>query len=318
MLETLAAFGIFAIAATLLFVAVVNAARWNGALAERQSSDNELEGLAARLESEEDSAWAIFTPPSDGHELDFFVRDARSRAHFWAYRYDAVSQTLQRLAYASPGGTAVRDGPPLTGITAFLAQTYPITALGDSASPVYSNLYANAALTPAAMRFGFTGHPEIAGGNQITYVRVATKYSVRELQLSTQTAPSGFTVVLRYTPAPSPAPSSRLSAAIASSQVFGRWQDCPDPSKDCSNAEWPQYHWTKTITTRYYASSDNGYSWTPVNSIETDETGVSGPTGGDLPSATCDIPAPADFARACSPDWLPAAPPGTAGLDLTP
>jgi prepilin-type N-terminal cleavage/methylation domain-containing protein len=317
LLEVLAALGAFSVAALFLLAAVASVAHWNAALAERQSSEAELGGLADRLESEEDSAWAIFTPYSDGRELDFFMRDARSRAHFWAYRYDSSAQTLQRVVYASPDAAAIADGPPLTGVVSFFAQTYPVTALQDSASPLFSELYASAALTPATVGFGFADRPGIAGGNQITYVRVATRHSVRALALATQTAPSGFTIVLRYTPAPSPAASARLTAVIATSDVVGHWQDCPDRS-NCSNAEWPQYHWTQTVTSAYYQSFDGGSSWSQFDSLKTSDTGISGPTGGDLPVIPCEIATPADFTQACTPEWLPAAPPGTAGMSSIP
>lgn len=313
----LAALGAFTIIGLFLFAAVTGTMRWSTVLSERESSESELGGFADRLESEEDSAWAIFTPDAGGRELHFFMRDSRSRAHFWAYRYDAAAQTLQRLLYASPGDTMAADGPPLTGVVSFFAKTFPVTALQDPASPVYTPLYSNASLTPATVPF-IVENTSIAGGNQVTYVRIATTHSIRVLALTTQTAPSGFTVVLRYTPRPSLSPAGALTAAIATSQVSGRWYDCPDRTKDCSNAEWPQYRWTQTITSQYYRSVDGGYSWSQFDSAQTANAGISGPTGGDLPSIPCDAGIQADFTRACTPDWIPAAPPGTAGMDLTP
>jgi prepilin-type N-terminal cleavage/methylation domain-containing protein len=325
LLETLLALGVMSAIALFLLSAITNVLRWNAALAEREGSEASLSALTDRMQAEEDSAWAIFTPPrdvygksnSDGHELDFFMRDAQNRAHFWAYCYDQNGRSLQRLVYSAPGASAISDGAPARGISAFFARTYPVTALADSSSPVYSSLYQNATLHAAAVRFGFADQPWIAGGNQITYVRFETHQSARALQLSTQTAPSGFTIALRYTPSPGPTALARLTALVATAQLSGHWQDCPDRTKDCSNAEWPQYHWSQTTTSRYYESFDGGYDWTLFDSTKTVDTGISGPIGGDVPSVPCGVDSTADYVRACSADWSPAAPPGTAGMLLT-
>ncbi len=310
--------------ALFLLSAITNVLHWNAALAQRAGAEATLSALTDRLEAEEDSAWAIFTPPQDvhgksnldGHELDFFIRDAQKRAHFWAYCYDQSAQTLQRLVYPAPGAAAIADGAPAR-VSGFFAHTYPLSALQDSNSPVYSSLYQNATLHAATVHFGFAQQPWIAGGNQITYVRVETQQAVRALQLSTQTAPSGFTIVLRYTPSPSPIARAQLTALVATAQVSGYWRDCPDRTKACSNAEWPQYHWTQTTTTRYYESFDGGYDWTLFNIDKASVGGISGPTGGDVPTSSCNVNSSADYIRACSADWSPAAPPGTAGMTLT-
>jgi hypothetical protein len=196
----------------------------------------------------------------------------------------------------------------------FVAQTYSITALQDSSTPIYSDLYKDAALQPATVRFGYADRPWIAGGNQITYVRIEALQSARILELSTQTAPSGFTVVLLYTPSPSPAALATLSALIQTSKVSGFWRNCPGQIRSCSNADWPQYHWTQTTTSAYYQSTDGGYAWTLSNSSQQIDTGISSPTGGDLPSVSCPPDSSADYVYACSAGWKPSAPPGTAGL----
>ncbi len=145
-------------------------------------------------------------PNDDGHELDFFTRDGANQSYFWAYNYDAASKTLTRYLYSQPGGTAVFD-EAYTGITKFYAHTYPVTALQDKSSKIYCPLYDNAQLVPGAVRFYGPSHPDIAGGNQITYVRLEAPTNVEDMQLTTATAPSGFTVVLQYTPNPSPSAS---------------------------------------------------------------------------------------------------------------
>ena len=286
-------------------------------------AETAIGSLADRLEAEEDSAWSIFTPPldtsgssnADGHEVDFFFRDAQNRAHFIAYSYDKTEHRVQRLVYAKPGGIPAPDGAPVSGIDEFLAQTYPVTALQDPGSLVYSELYRSAELHPAQVRFDRT-QPWLVGGNQITFVRLVSAHITREFQLSTQTAPSGFTIVLRYTPAPSNTPQDRVTAAIVTAQVIGHWEDCPSHAA-CSNAEWPKYFWAQTTISQYYESYDGGYSWALFDTETGRDTGTSGPTGGDLPPPCQAMPA-AGYMRVCSPDWTPAAPPGIAGMQITP
>ena len=212
LLETAVAVALAALACVFTLRLVSSALHW-GAIAQQRNADAASAGeLVDRWRIEEDSAWAIFTPPSDvrgssnadGHELDFFTRDGKNRSYFWSYTYDAASQTLTRYLYASPGAAPLKD-ETYAGVTAFTARTYPVTALQDSSTPVYSALYANATLQPGAVRFYPAIAPWIAGGNQITYVRIETASQLREMQLSTQTAPSGFTIVLSYTPAPAAA-----------------------------------------------------------------------------------------------------------------
>ena len=317
------ALGAMTALAFFLLSATGGVLHWNTMLAVRERAEATIAALSDRLEAEEDSAWAIFTPPidvlgqsnADHHELDFFTRDAQSRAYFWAYRYDAAAHSLQRYLYASSGASPVADGPPLTGITNFVAQTYPVTALQDSNTPVYSALFKDAALQPATVRFGYADRPWIAGGNQITYVRIETVQSARVLDLSTQTAPSGFTVVLLYTPSPSPSPIviTTRSALIQTMKVLGYWQSCPGVIRGCSNADWPQYHWTQTITSNYYQSTDGGYSWSLSNSSQQTDSGISTPTGGDVPMVSCPPDSSTDYVYACA-AWKPSAPPGIAGL----
>lgn len=322
LIETVVAFAVVATIGFFVLAAIASAFRWNASLAARRATETATASLADRLEAEEDSAWAIFTPPSDaygspnadGHELDFFIRDARNRAHFWAYRYDKGNRSLQRLLYAKSGEAPIADGPSLENVDDFFTRTYPVTALQDSASPVYSPLYSGATLHPAEMRFD-PAQPWIAGGNQITYVRVRSAQSARELQLFTQTAPSGFTIVLRYTPSPSATPSpGRVTAAIVQAQVIGHWEDCPGHA-NCSIAEWPKYQWSQTTTSRNYESSDGGYTWSLFDTQQRTDTGITGPTGGDVP-VPCEAVA-ADYVRLCSPDWAPTAPPGTTGMDFS-
>jgi len=323
LLETAVALAVVTVAGVFVVAAVAASFRWNAAVARRSASETSIASLADRLEADANSAWAVFTPPvdvygsanDDGHELDFFLRDAQNRAHFWAYFYDKSNRRIKRLLYGAAGGAPMPDGDPIGGIDVFSARTYPVTSLQDPESAIYSPLYRNANLRPAAVRFDPV-RPWIAGGNQITGVRLRSAQFVREIQLSTRTAPSGFTIVLPYTPSPSATPiPNRLTAAVVTVRVTGNWEDCPNRA-DCSNAEWPRYHWLQTMAARYYESFDGGSTWTLFNTETHRDSGTNGPAGGDLPPP-CAAGEDTDYARLCSPDWSPRAPAGTAGIDLT-
>lgn len=179
----------------------------------RDAAQGAIFQLTDNLTTEEDDAWAIYVPPNDvfgksngdGHEVDFFARDGKQQPYFWAYTFDSSAQTLTRYRFASPNGTPTKD-VTYSGITAFSAQTYPVTALKDSRTPIYSALYASAALQSGIVHF-YPGMPWIAGGNNITDVHIEASGGFRrDLELVTTTAPSGFTVVLNYTPSPTPSP----------------------------------------------------------------------------------------------------------------
>ncbi len=213
LLETLVAVAISVVIGYLLILAASSVLHWSAIQAQRDAEHAAIGELVDRWTAEEDSAWAIFTPPADvfgtanadGHEIDFFTRDGKNQSYFWAYDYDAQTHTLTRYIYNAPGATPVKD-IAYTGITKFLAHTYPVTALQDASTPIHSALYDNAALHSGIVHF-YPSKPWIAGGNNITYLRVEGTTMVREMQLVTQTAPTGFTVVLRYTPAPAATPT---------------------------------------------------------------------------------------------------------------
>ncbi|HET9096507.1 MAG TPA: prepilin-type N-terminal cleavage/methylation domain-containing protein [Candidatus Baltobacteraceae bacterium] len=212
LLELLVALAIVTVIVWLLFHALTQTL-----LAGRMQARDDLEQstigqLVDTLTTEQDDAWAMYVPPADvlgksngdGHEVDFFTRDGKQRPYFWAYGYDKTAQTLTRYRFSAPGGIATQDAT-YTGITKFYARTYPVTALLDASTPIYSALYSGAALQSGIVHF-YPSMPWIAGGNNITYVHVEGASVKQDLQLTTNTAPSGFTVVVYYTPSPSPTP----------------------------------------------------------------------------------------------------------------
>lgn len=220
LLELMVALAIATVIVWLLFHALSQAL-----LAARMQARDDLEQstigqLVDTLTSEQDDAWAIYVPPADvhgasngdGHEVDFFARDGKQRPYFWAYTYDKSAQTLTRYRFSAPGGIARQD-TTYAGITKFYARTYPVTGLQDRATPIYSALYDGAALQSGVVRF-YPSMPWIAGGNNITYVHIEGASMKQDLQLATNTAPSGFTVVVYYTPSPVP---------VATPAALGVW-----------------------------------------------------------------------------------------------
>ncbi|HKU69175.1 MAG TPA: hypothetical protein VJP85_15490 [Candidatus Baltobacteraceae bacterium] len=214
LLETVIAVAIAVLIGWLLVFVLAHLLRAGRLQSARDLEQRTIVQLSDAIATEEDDAWAIYVPPSDvlgkpnsdGHEVDFFTRDGKQQPYFWAYNYDASAQTVRRYRFASPGGAATLD-VEYAGIVRFSAHTYRVTALQDANTPIYSALYDGAALQSGIVRF-YPGLPWIAGGNNITYVQFAGATMRRDLELVTQTAPSGFTVVLNYTPSPSPTPSS--------------------------------------------------------------------------------------------------------------
>ena len=190
LLETLVAAAISVVLGYVLILAASSFLHWSAQQAKRDAEHAAIGELVDRWEAEEDSAWAIFTPPADvlgannadGHEVDFFTRDGKNRAYFWAYDYDAQAQALVRYRYDAPGAAPVKD-LTYAGITKFAAHTYPVTALQDANTPVYSPLYANAALRSGIVHF-YPTMPWIAGGNAITWLHVEGETTARELHSS--------------------------------------------------------------------------------------------------------------------------------------
>ncbi len=226
LVEVVVSIAIFIVAMLAALAATHAVITWNERLNVRDAEHSQLGAALNRWEAEAASAWSIFTPATDlfgksnadGHELDFFTKDGAGRAHFWAYDYDATALHLQEYRYA-PGGANVPDGTPIEGVTAFSAQTLPASDLTRTGSAIYDPLFANAAIRDERVALGYGN--AVLGGNQLTRVHVAGAGVDSTLLLATGTAPSGFTIVLRYTPKPGgsltvvPARIAFASAGIA-------------------------------------------------------------------------------------------------------
>jgi hypothetical protein len=167
--------------------------------------------MADRLTADASSAWSIFVPArdvlgttnADGHEVDFASEDASHRSYWWAYDYDARASQVTLYTYAP--GTPASAGDVFSGITAFAAETHPLTDLAAPSSDVYDALFAGDTLTPVDVPFQWGG--SAVGGNRLTRLRVQAPGIDRTLLLATGTAPTHFTVIVDYTPPPAtPAP----------------------------------------------------------------------------------------------------------------
>lgn len=196
----------------VLWTALRATLRTSERMADVASERAHLDAFLDELFAQADSAWVIFVPSqdvlgsanADGHEVDFFARDSLGRNLYRAYRFDPSAQSIQSFTYDTPGGAAVALGAPLGGIAEFDARRYPVSALHDASSPAYNALFAAGAPASASVDLG--AGPGIAGGNDVVRVAVRSTGYERHASLVTQVAPSGFTVVFPYTPAPSAAP----------------------------------------------------------------------------------------------------------------
>jgi prepilin-type N-terminal cleavage/methylation domain-containing protein len=196
------AFTIGALLVWLSHTTILAASHLDARLTARSTVDRFTERLAAGAAS----AWSVFVPArdvlgnanGDGHELDFVSEDAAHESYWQAYDYDARAAQVTAYAYA-PGTTPVA-GDVYAGIAGFAAETHPLTDLADPASDAYDPLFAGDTLVPVDVPFDWGGNA--VGGNHLVRVRVAAVGIDRTTLLSSGSAPSHFTVVVDYTPAP--------------------------------------------------------------------------------------------------------------------
>ena len=186
----------------LTHATVLAAAHLNQRLTARGTVDR----LAERLTADASSAWSVFVPPrdvlgnanADGHEVDFVSEDASHRSYWWAYDFDSRASSVTVYAYAP--GTPASAGDVYSAIDELTAEIHPLTDLANPSSDVYDALYANDTLSPVDVPFEWNANA--VGGNRLLRVRVAAAGVDRTLMLATATAPSHFTVIVDYTPAP--------------------------------------------------------------------------------------------------------------------
>jgi hypothetical protein len=190
----------------LTHATIFNAAHLDQRLRVRSAADR----LEERLTSDAASAWSIFVPSDDvngtnnrdGHELDFVTQDASHRTFWWAYAYDGSVKRVTRYAYA-PGSPPV-SGETYDGVDDLVARTYPITDLTNPASEAYDPLFAGVTVDAVDVDYGWNA--AAVGGNHLVRVALTGNGVDRTMLLASATAPTHFTVLVKYTPPPATAP----------------------------------------------------------------------------------------------------------------
>jgi len=192
-----------------ILVAIAQAAvNWSQRTSQTVAAEADLDRLTDRWYAGAATAWAIFTPPNDvfgtsnadGHEFDLVTENSQREPSFQAYRYDAAGKRLLEYTYGSLGSSPIATGDESDNISAFNAATYAATEIQDQHSPLYDPLFSGATIANAAVPLNL-GSSAI-GGNQITRIHIATNRLDRVILLASATAPSNFTVILKYTPPP--------------------------------------------------------------------------------------------------------------------
>jgi hypothetical protein len=195
-----------AVAAVVIGSLVLFASRLaltTSALDTRVQSQSAVERLMERLATEAASAWAVYIPPSDvngnanadGHEVDFFAEDGSHRPYSWAYTFDGSRKQLTRYAFAP--GVPASAGEVTSPIDGFLASTVSVGQIG-----AVDPLFAGATTTPVT--FTFDASPPAVGGNALVQLQIDASGVDRRELLASETAPTTFTVVVKYTPSPTP------------------------------------------------------------------------------------------------------------------
>ncbi len=195
-----------AIAAVAIGGLVVFASRLTqttSALGTRVQSQSAVERFMERVAAEAASAWAVYVPltdvngnaNADGHEIDFFTEDGSHRPYSWAYTFDAAQKRVTRYAFAP--GSPPSAGEVLAPIDAFGASTVAVTQLGT-----IDPLFAGTTATPVT--YAFDASPSAIGGNALIRLQIHASGVDRSELLASGSAPTTFTVIVKYTPSPTP------------------------------------------------------------------------------------------------------------------
>lgn len=206
LIETLIAAAIAMTIGWTLLVIVHATVSASAHLDARAGARTAIDRLDERMESDATSAWSVFVPDADvlgganadGHEVDFVTENGAHERFWWAYTYDATAHAVTRYAYAP--GKSPAAGEQYAAIDAFDARTYAVTDLHDRSSAIYDPLLAGATATPVEFDYGW--NPRATGGNHLVRAHIAGEGVDRVTLLSSGTAPSHFTAIVEYTPAP--------------------------------------------------------------------------------------------------------------------
>ncbi len=202
LVETLiaAAIGVLLLVGLVLMVNrfVASVASLNSRLTAQTAADHVIE----RITSDAQSAWAVYVPVADaignsnadGHEVDFFSQDGSHRPFTWGYRYDAQAKHVSRYLLSGAGPTVDED---LGAFDAFSATMVSAASLGASDA-----LFAQS--TIRSVTAGFDASQSAVGGNGFVRIDLAASGANRSELLASGSAPTTFTVVVRYTSSPAP------------------------------------------------------------------------------------------------------------------
>jgi len=172
-----------------LLAAVARLAIGAAALDTRLVAQSNAARLIERLSSDATGAWAIWAPSPQ--EIDFFSEDGSHRIFHWSYTYDAAAHAVTRST-----------GEVLDHIDGFTATNAAVTDLRDPSAPAYDPLLA-ASYAPA-VAYPFAVPAGAIGGNRILMLHTIADGVDRTDRFSSATAPTAFTIVVRYTPSPGP------------------------------------------------------------------------------------------------------------------
>ena len=187
--------------AGLLHARAIAAARFNDRAA--------TAALIAAIRSDNETATGFSIPPTDSagapnldaHAFDLRTRAAGRTERIVEYRWVAADATqptrVLRSEIDESGILAPRLTQSYAGITALSARSVALSALAGGGSDG-DPLFAGATLHDVAIDLG----DGASAGNALLAVTIATAHALRTVRLANLAAPTHFTYVLQYTPAP--------------------------------------------------------------------------------------------------------------------
>jgi prepilin-type N-terminal cleavage/methylation domain-containing protein len=240
LVEILVGIAIFAMLAGSIFFATTTFGRSLSQSAAVQAATTNASTLVDSLERDSRSSIAIFTPAvdvanhpnSDGHEVDFYARDARgSGGSFQSYCFKSSSYVcgtsqavgaigIYRYAWSAlpqnGGAGATYAGTIGENITSFTAKTVPASALLDQAqNPTTATYFYKIGVTSATDVARNTGFPGVLAGNRVTFVTFSNSVATRALHLLAGAQPTHRNIVVAtYTPPPNPLTVSGGNATL--------------------------------------------------------------------------------------------------------
>ena len=208
LLEVLVALGI----GTLVLIGAADATfgmlHARAAAAARTNERSALAALVAAIRNDNETATGFAIPATDSvgatnldaHAFDLRTRDAATGERIVEFRWVAADAThparVLRSELDSSGLSVVAVTQRYDGITSLHSRVVAISGLtaGTDADP----LFAGATLHDVALDLG----DGATAGNALLAVTIASAHVQRRLRLANLAAPTRFTYVLQYTPAP--------------------------------------------------------------------------------------------------------------------